>query len=376
MADDKLKVFGHSLFHNLLSIFPQSSQRMKSTDSVLVVGAGFAGATIARELADAGISVRVIDRRSHLAGNAHDYRDKHGIWIHSYGPHIFHTSNMAVVDWLSRFTDWMEYKHRVKAMLGDGCLVTLPVNRETVARVGLENIVDTFIRPYSEKMWGLPLEELDPDILSRVPIRSDNNEYYFPNDAFQAMPTEGYTELIKRMLTHQFIEVQLETEFSPGCEKEFIHIFNSMPIDEYFNCSLGPLPYRSIKFHHVELPIPKLFPVPVVNFTHKLPYTRVTEWKNFPGNTNPAATVLTYEEPCSYLDNKNERYYPVKDISGVNRHLFKQYLSMTPKNMTFIGRCGLYAYLDMHQAVSSSLAVARTFIQNHQCSPNTSGTTR
>lgn len=332
--------------------------------SILVVGAGFAGATVARALATAGFAVKVIEKRGHIAGNAYDFIKNHGIRVHQYGPHIFHTSNQDVVAWLSQFTEWMPYKHRVKAMLDDGQLVTLPVNRQTARIVGDGKIVETFIRPYSEKMWGLSLEQIDPEILKRVAIREDENELYFPNDQFQAMPKEGYTKLVASMLDHPLISVELNKAFLKEYEREYRHIFNSMPIDEYFGFVHGSLPYRSIKFHHVELPIPKIFPVSVVNFTHSEPYTRVTEWKNFPGNEDSSYTLLTYEQPCSYLDNNLERYYPVKDIHGENRSLFKKYEKMVSGNMTFIGRCGLYAYLDMHQAVSTSLAIARRFIKN------------
>jgi UDP-galactopyranose mutase len=329
---------------------------------ILVVGAGFSGAIIARELADAALSVVIIDRRNHVAGNAYDYLNEFGIRVHKYGPHIFHTSKMEVVRWLSRFTDWIPYQHRVKGMLHDGALVTLPVNRRTAATVGQDNIVSTFIRPYSEKMWGLPLEELDPGILSRVPVRDDDNDLYFPNDSFQAMPSAGYTELVRKMLDHPFIDVRLNTEFSRGMDEGFSHIFCSMPIDEYFGYQFGDLPYRSIKFHHVDLPIPRIFSVPVINFTHDLPFTRITEWKNFPGNPIAGYTSLTYEEPCSYLENNMERYYPVKDLRGQNRTLFQRYQSLVKPNMTFIGRCGLYAYLDMHQAVSVAMSIAKRYL--------------
>lgn len=337
---------------------------MGKSKTILVVGAGFAGATVARELALAGHFVRVIDKREHIAGNAYDFENSHGIRIHQYGPHIFHTSNSEIVAWLSQFTEWLPYKHRVKAMLHDGRLVTLPVNRVTASVVGQDKIVETFIRPYTEKMWGFKLEDLDPEILSRVAIRDDENELYFPDDQFQAMPKYGYTQLIANILDHPLITVELNKSFSREDELGYDHVFNSMPIDEYFEFEYGPLPYRSIKFHHVELPMPKIFPVAVVNFTHVEPYTRVTEWKNFPGNKDTAYTVLTYEQPCSYLENDMERYYPVKDMNGSNRHLFKRYESLTASNMTFIGRCGLYAYLDMHQAVSTSLAIARRYLKH------------
>lgn len=334
---------------------------------ILIVGAGFSGATVARVLAEAGYQIVVIEKRSHIAGNAYDYVNEFGIRVHAYGPHLFHTNNHKVVEWLSKFTQWLPYKHRVKAMLNDGRLVTLPVNNETAAIVGKENIVDTFIRPYTEKMWDLTIEELDPEILNRVSIRDDNNEYYFPNDSFQALPSSGYTTLIKNMLDHENITVNLNTPFSKNLESHFIHCFNSMPIDEYFDYSIGELPYRSIKFHSLTLPLPKLFDVSVVNFTHNSPYTRITEWKNLPGHGNtPLWTTITYEEPCDFKDNNFERFYPIKDSEGLNRETYENYLSKVTPNVTFIGRCGMYAYIDMHQAISSAHSIASRYIKHNQ----------
>lgn len=332
---------------------------------ILVVGAGFSGATVARCLAERGFAIDVIDRHNHVAGNAYDYVNEHGIRVHHYGPHLFHTSNTKVVEFLSRFTSWTPYKHKVKAMLGDGRLVTLPVNKETCEIVGKDNVLDIFFRPYTKKMWGISLDELDPEILNRVPIRDDLNEFYFPNDEFQALPTQGYTRLIETMLDHPAISVTLNQSYDRNLDKGYHHIFNSMSVDDYFGHSHGTLPYRSIKFHTIDVPCPKLFPVATVNFTHDEKYTRVTEWKNLPDHgSNTAFTTLTFEEPCDFVDNNFERYYPVKDLQQKNRQLYKTYLDMVPANTTFIGRCGLYAYIDMHQAVNSALAIAESFLKS------------
>lgn len=330
--------------------------------TVLVVGAGFSGAVIARELADAGQRVHVIDRRGHLGGNAHDHVNGCGIRVHDYGPHLFHTANEEVVRWLSRFTAWLPYRHRVKAMLGDGRLVTMPVNANTAAVVGKDRLLDVLFRPYTRKMWGVSLEELDPSILARVPIRDDANEDYFPNDPFQALPAQGYTAVFERMLDHPNIDVALSTPYKHGLERGFAHCFNSMAIDEYFDFDLGALPYRSIRFHTLTLPAPRVFPVAVVNFTHDLPYTRVTEWKHLPGNADTSWSTLTYEEPCAAEENLGERYYPVKDMLGVNRENYRRYAKRVPEDMTFVGRCGQYVYLDMHQAISAALAAARRYL--------------
>lgn len=332
---------------------------------ILIVGAGLSGAVVARELADAGYHVTVIDKRNHIAGNAFDYVNEHGIRVHQYGPHLFHTSNQKVVDWLSKYTEWLPYKHKVKALLSSGQYVTLPPNIDTANIVGQENIFKIFFEPYTKKMWGVDAKDLDPEIISRVKVRDDNNEYYFPSDSFQAMPKNGYTEMFKEILNHPKIKLMLGCEYKKNMYKDFIHTFNSMPIDEFFNYSEGHLPYRSIRFHTFNIPIPQILPSVTVNFTHDAPYTRVTEWKQIPGHSIREShfTTLTVEEPCDYVDNDHERFYPVKDQQGLNRLKYKKYEKLVPQNVTFIGRCGLYAYLDMHQAVSSALEVVKEYLK-------------
>ncbi len=332
---------------------------------ILVVGCGLSGAVIARELAERGCKVKVIDKRDHIAGNVYDFVNEHGIRIHKYGPHLFHTKNKNVLDWLSRFTKWIPYKHKVKAMLEDGRLVTLPVNKETKEIVGEENIVETFIRPYTEKMWGMKLEEVSPNIINRVPVRDDYNEYYFPDDPYQFIPKDGYTKMVENILNHHNIFVELCTAFSRQLEKDFDHIFNSMPIDEYYNFQFGKLDYRSIKFNHVTLPSSKIYPVSQVNFTNNGPFTRIVEWKNIPGHgENKVLTSLTYEEPCHYTDNNDERYYPVREKEGKYSSIYRKYLEMENPRVTFIGRLGNYAYLDMDQCVNLALIAAKKFLKN------------
>ena len=335
--------------------------------TVLVVGAGFSGVSLARELVenDPDIFVEIIEERPHIGGNAYDYDNEKGIRVHKYGPHLFHTNNKRVWDWVNRFGEWVEYKHKVKAILEDGTYVTLPVNKETKEIVGEENVIKTFFAPYTYKMWGKTIEELDPNIIKRVPIRDDDNEYYFPNDAYQGMPILGYTELFNEIVNHDRIVVHLGVSFGKDMEGTgYEHIFNAMPIDEYFNYKHGELPYRSIKFTHVDLPTPYILPTTVVNFTHDGPCTRVTEWKHIPFHgDNPNWTSLTYETPCDYRDNNMERYYPVKDIEGLNRKTYEEYKKMVGPNMTFIGRCGMYAYLDMHQAINSALQTATKYLE-------------
>jgi len=334
--------------------------------TILIVGAGFSGAVLARQLVDNNpdIYIDLIDERDHIGGNAYDYTNKHGIRIHKYGPHLFHTNNEIVWNWISRYGEWVEYYHKVKALLNDGRYVTLPVNKETKKIVGEENVIKTFFAPYTYKMWGKTIEELDPGIIKRIPIRDDDNELYFPNDKYQFLPKDGYTAVFDEILSHKRITVSLSTPYERQMESAgYAHIFNAMPIDEYFNYKHGELPYRSIKFHNVDLPLKKVLPSTVVNFTHDGPYTRMTEWKNMAAHgENNQWTSLTYEEPCDYRDNNMERYYPVKDIAGDNKRTYKKYKEMVKPNMTFIGRCGMYAYIDMHQAINSSLQTATKYL--------------
>lgn len=336
-------------------------------NKILVVGAGFSGSVVARKLAEAGFIVDIIDSRNHIGGNAYDYINELGIRVHKYGPHLFHTNNRKVFDFLSQFTEWVPYKHKVKALLSNGELVTLPINNETRTIVGEDNLINTFIRPYSEKMWGMKLEDISPDIINRVPVRNDDNEYYFPNDEFQFMPKNGYTQMFENILNHENIQVYLNSKFVKDLEDQYFHIFNSSAIDEYYDYKFGPLPYRSLKFNHVTLPLNKLFNVVQVNFTNSSPYTRIIEWKNIPNSgENLYLTSLTYEEPCCYTENNNERFYPVKDSNGLNRLKYLEYSKIGNNKMTFIGRLGEYVYLDMHQCVNSALIISEKFIKKHK----------
>jgi UDP-galactopyranose mutase len=332
---------------------------------ILVVGAGLTGSVISRMLADNNYKVTVIDKRDHIAGNVFDYINDKNIRVHKYGPHLFHTNNEKVVSFIKKFAHWVEYKHKVKAILKDGTYVTLPVNSQTKKIVGADNIVETFIRPYSEKMWGLKLEKISPDIINRVPVRDDDNEYYFPKDKYQLIPRDGYTHFVRNILDHKNIEVQTNTAFNRKMEKDFFHVFCSMPIDEYYKFKYGHLKYRSIKFHNFDFPSPKLLPVVTVNFTNKGKFTRMTEWKNIPNHGyNENFTTITYEEPCSFEENNNEKYYPVKDIDGENRSLYLKYKNIENQKVSFVGRLGMYSYLDMDQCINHALKVSNNFLNN------------
>lgn len=331
---------------------------------ILVVGAGLAGATVARELAHNGFEVTVIDQRNHVAGNAHDYVNEHGILIHKYGAHIFHTKNDTIFEWLSRFTDWTEYKHKVVAKLPSNEYITFPPTRSFVNMYGIDYVRSVLYAPYTKKMWGMKLTEIDDSVINRVPVREDNGDLYFPNDEYQCLPKEGYSVMVANILNHENITLKLETKFDKLMEKDYFHVFNSMPIDVYYDFKYGELPYRSIKFQHVTHEQERLSPHPVINYTDNGPVTRSIEWKNFPGHGVSDVTTVTNEIPCDYKDNHMERYYPVKDAKGVNREIYKQYKEIPNDKVTFIGRCGMYVYIDMDQAVSSSLSVAHKFINS------------
>jgi UDP-galactopyranose mutase len=387
---------------------------------VLVVGAGFAGAVVARELAENGFNVLVVDKRDHVAGNAYDYVNEHGIRVHKYGPHLWHHSNDKVQEWVSRFTEWVDYKHVVKAQLTTGEYVPLPINVETVSKTFgwapwvaeiflkemadkpvseaknsrdvVENFVgkelcDIFFAPYTKKMWNLELHELPAGVASRIPTKTDYDPYYFPKDKYQGLPKDGYTAMFNRIFDHENITVLLSTsredivtpregadsvvmkngdEIKIGDPAQFHAIFTSEPIDMYFNCDMGELPWRSIKFHTKNIAMPLVLPAATVNFTHDGSFTRVTEWKQLPGHgVNPYMTTLTFEEPCDYRDNNMERYYPVKTSSEVdpNRELYKKYKARADEaGIHIIGRCGTFCYTDMGPCVSSTLATVRKFL--------------
>jgi len=370
--------------------------------AVLIVGAGFAGATHARVLAEAGWNVDVIDRRDHIGGNAYDEVTPSGVRIHRYGPHLFHTSNAAVVEWLRRFGTFVPYEHRARARLPDGRTVPLPVNRETIntvfgqslatpaeveaflrtqaaaiaqpanaaeelnSRIG-RRLTDLFFRPYTKKMWARNLEDMDAAVVRRVSPRTDDEDRYFPGDSFQMMPAHGYAALFGAILDHPRIRVSLKANFEKAMLGGYAHCFNAMPIDEYFDNVFGPLPYRSLRFHHRDVPRETATAAAVVNFTDDGPYTRETDWSRLPGHTvRPGASkTLTIEEPCTPEDNGMERYYPVKTSDGSAEALYARYrdLAAAERNLTFIGRCGTYQYLDMHQVINQSLASAERWLR-------------
>jgi len=355
----------------------------------LIVGAGFAGSVIAERLAEGlGRRVLLIDRRPHIAGNAYDHYDEAGVLVHRYGPHIFHTNAQRIVDYLSRFTEWRPYEHRVLAQV-DGKLVPIPINLTTlnslyglsmssaeaevflaeraepvatirtsedvvVNQIGRE-LYEKFFRGYTRKQWGLDPSALDKSVTSRIPTRTSEDDRYF-GDTFQIMPTGGYTQMFERMLDHPNIDLLLSTDFKAvRDEVKYAHLIYCGPIDEYFDFQLGHLPYRSLRFEHQTLEQEHYQPVAVVNYPHPdVPYTRITEYKHLTGQTHPR-TSITYEFPCD----DGDPYYPVPRAE--NAELYKRYRALAEQtpNVTFLGRLGTYKYYNMDQVVGQALALYR-----------------
>jgi UDP-galactopyranose mutase len=352
----------------------------------VVVGAGFAGSVIAERLASQrGAQVLVVDRRNHVGGNAFDRYDDAGVLIHQYGPHIFHTNSERIFEYLSQFTAWRPYEHRVLAHV-DGQLLPVPINRTTInklyglalssedeveqflaaraqpigtirtsedvvlARVG-RDLYEKFFRGYTSKQWGLPPSQLDKCVTARVPTRANTDDRYF-SDTYQAMPAGGYTRMFERMLAHPNIKVMLQTRWQEIRDViPFRRLIYTGPIDEFFAYRFGKLPYRSLRFDHVTLEREWHQPVAVVNYPQDEPYTRVTEYKHLTGQTH-RKTSLTFEYPAEHGD----PYYPIPRADHHER--FKAYEQLAHKvpEVLFIGRLATYRYYNMDQVVGQALA--------------------
>lgn len=354
----------------------------------LIVGAGFAGSVLAERIASRrGDSVLVIDRRPHIGGNAYDCYDAAGVLIHQYGPHIFHTNSRMVFHYLSQFTEWRRYEHRVLAEV-DRQLVPIPINLDTVnklyglqlspaelecwfaaraesipqiktaedvvvSRVGRE-LYEKFFRGYSLKQWGIDPSELDKSITARVPTRTSRDDRYF-GDAFQYMPASGYTRMFERMLDHPNINITLRTDFAEVHEDiAYKRLIFTGPIDEFFEFRYGKLPYRSLRFHHVTMKKEWHQPVAVVNYPQTHDYTRITEYKHLTGQKHPN-TSLTYEYPTA----DGDPYYPVPRVENTKR--FRKYEALARKtpNVWFVGRLATYRYYNMDQVVGQALSTFR-----------------
>jgi len=356
----------------------------------LIVGAGFAGSVLAERLASQhGARVLLVDRRPHVGGNAYDEPNEAGILYHKYGPHIFHTNSDQVVDYLSQFTEWRPYEHRVRAVVRDK-LVPIPINRTTlnelfgldlktdeeaaeylasraepvdeiktsedvvVNAVGRE-LYELFFRGYTRKQWDLDPSELDKQVTARIPTRTNTDDRYF-TDTFQAMPRDGYTAMFKRILDHPLIEVRTGVDFRDvRDEVDYGHLIYTGPVDEYFDYRFGKLPYRSLKFDHQTLEQEQFQETGTVNYPdEQVPYTRISEYKHLTGQQSPVTTV-TYEYPSA----EGDPYYPIPREE--NQALFKKYeaLADETEGVTFVGRLATYRYYNMDQIVGQALATFR-----------------
>jgi UDP-galactopyranose mutase len=364
----------------------------------LIVGAGFTGSVLAERIASQlGEPVVLIDRRTHIGGNAYDHHDEHGVLIHRYGPHIFHTNAPRVVEYLSQFTDWQPYEHRVRGLV-DGQFVPLPfnfasmelvfgktegarLNKLLTDRFGSEVkvpvlkmredssadirrvadfIYEKVFYHYTMKQWGMRLEELHQSVAARVPVHLSWDERYF-QDSFQKMPVHGFTPMFARMLDHPLIEVRPGVSFKEvEAAESFDRVIFTGPIDEFFDYRHGPLPYRSIRFDNrttasatpIQSTTVENYPTPASEH----PYTRSTEYRLLTGQTDLAYTTCAYEYPEAYRPGDNEPYYPIPRED--NRAVFRRYQADAAKlsSVVFAGRLADYNYYNMDQAVGRALS--------------------
>jgi UDP-galactopyranose mutase len=354
----------------------------------LIVGAGFAGAVVAERMARGfGKRVLLVDRRPHIGGNAYDCKDDNGLLIHKYGPHIFHTNSREVFEFLSQFTQWRPYEHRVLASV-DGKLVPVPINLDTVNRLyGLQltseqmeaflasraehrdpvrtsedvvvgrvgrDLYEKMFRNYTRKQWGLDPSALDAQVTARIPVRTNTDDRYF-TDTYQAMPLHGYTRMFENMLDHPKITLALGTDYRDLIRGvSFNEIVYTGPVDEYFDYRFGKLPYRSLEFKHETLNKEFLQPVAVINYPNDHAYTRITEFKHLTGQKHSKTSVV-YEYPQA----EGDPYYPVPRPE--NEALYKKYaaLAAATKDVHFVGRLATYRYYNMDQVVGQALTLCK-----------------
>lgn len=363
-----------------------------------IVGAGFSGAVVARELADAGHSIEVFDARDHVAGNCHTARHETGVMVHTYGPHIFHTQHEHVWQYINRFGEMMPYRHKVKA-ISQGTMYSLPVNLRTInqffgrdfdakqaeefiqskADVTITNPVsfedqglrfvgrelyEAFFAGYTAKQWGVEPKELPASILARLPVRFNEDDSYF-NHPYQAIPKDGYTPIVEAILNHASIKVRLGTRFDPGSHAafgEFDHVVWTGPIDAYFNFEFGRLGYRTLDF------VPEVAEGdyqghPVVNYCDvNVPYTRITEHKHFAPWESHERTVV-YREFSRLCGETDTPYYPIRLVKEKQQLLNYVQKARGAKGVTFIGRLGTYRYLDMDVTIHEALLASKSMLE-------------
>lgn len=361
----------------------------------LVVGAGFTGSVIAERIASQlNQRVLLVERRSHIGGNAYDEYDDHGVLVHRYGPHIFHTNSLKVWEYLSKFTAWRSYQHRVLALV-EGKLVPVPFNLNSLyalfpsrlaerleeklvwaygfgsnvpilrlrqaedpqLRLLAEYVYRNVFEKYTLKQWNLSPEELDPSVTGRVPVRISRDDRYF-QDSYQGLPQQGYTALFRNMLADGRIRVLLNTDYRDvvGCVK-FNRMVYTGPLDAFFDYVYGPLPYRSLRFDFRHYRVREFQPVAQVNFPNEKAYTRITEFKHLTGQCHGGTTVA-YEYPEAYEFGRNEPYYPIPRQEY--RVLYERYRKEAERlkgSVVFVGRLADYRYYNMDQAVARALKV-------------------
>ena len=361
---------------------------------IVIVGAGFSGAVVARELAEAGIASWVVDGRSHVAGNAHTERRSNGVMVHVYGPHIFHTAFENVWNYINKFGDMVPYNHRVKATSG-GAVYSLPVNLHTINQffgktlspaeaqqfiadhadssietpvsfedqalkfVGRE-LYEAFFKGYTQKQWGVSPTDLPASILARLPVRFSYEDSYF-NHPYQAIPRDGYTPIVEAMLDHPLIEVTLNKKVTPEELADAEHVFWSGPIDEYFKGQFGNLGYRTLDF--IESKQTGDFQgCPVMNYCDvDVPYTRITEHKHFAPWESHEGTTL-YTEYSRLAEPGDIEYYPIRQVKEKEQLLQYVQAAQEASGVTFMGRLGTYRYLDMDVTIKEALEVAEMFL--------------
>jgi len=357
------------------------------TSDFLIVGAGYAGCVTAEQLAQAGFTVTLIDKREHIGGNAYDETDEQGVLIHRYGPHIFHTNSERIFNYLSQFTEWRNYEHRVLASV-DGQVLPIPINQTTINKLyGLnldeegvkqylnkvreeceliktsEDVVlnsvgrdlyEKFFKGYTQKQWGLDPSELAASVTARIPVRTNTDDRYF-TDPYQAMPLHGYTTMFEHMLEHENITVGLNTDFNDIKESCSVkHTIYTGPIDTYFDYRYGALPYRSLKFEHLHLPdTPRYQSVGTVNYPNDHAYTRITEFKHLTGQQHSGTSIVR-----EYPQAEGDPYYPIPRTQ--NETIYQQYklLADQQTDVTFVGRLAQYRYYNMDQVVGTALSVS------------------
>ncbi|WP_291516414.1 UDP-galactopyranose mutase [Bdellovibrio sp. ArHS] len=358
-----------------------------------IAGAGFAGAVIARELAQSGnFKVTVFDERDHVAGNCHTTRDTEtNVMIHQYGPHIFNTSRQDVWDYVNKWSPFMPFTNRVKAITEKG-VFSLPVNlltinqffqkkmtpsqaEEFLGNQGQSDIAEpqtfeeqalkflgadlyrNFFYGYTKKQWGVEPKELPASILKRLPVRFNYDDNYY-NQKYQGIPVDGYTTIVQKILDHPLIEVCLKTRLSADDKDKFHHIFWSGPMDGYFKFQRGRLRYRTLKFEKF-VADGDFQGNPVINYCEEeVPYTRITEHKHFaPWEEHPR--TVCFKEYSALCSERDTPYYPLRLAQDMA--LLKEYISLaeSESNVTFIGRLGTYRYLDMHVVIGESLDLAK-----------------